>query len=90
MPNPRNPTGTQKPGGSRQSQKSDDTMRQWQETQPTDEEDRTEGDHVEIGDPVPESQRAPRARGGGQGETGEDEDLPDDDGSIEGSSSERH
>lgn len=38
-------------------------------------------DRVEIGDPVPEADRTTRARG--QGETGEDEDLPDDDGSME-------
>jgi hypothetical protein len=44
------------------------------------------GDGVEIGDPVPEDNRTIRARG----ETGEDEDLPEDDGNIEGSSSERH
>jgi hypothetical protein len=43
-------------------------------------------DGVEIGDPVPEDNRTIRARG----ETGEDEDLPEDNGDIEGSSSERH
>lgn len=43
-------------------------------------------DDVEIGDPVPEDDRTVRAGG----ETGEDEDLPADDGNIEGSSSERH
>ena len=47
-----------------------------------------EGPHdgkVEIGDPVPEDDRTIRATG----ETGEDEDLPADDGQ-EGSRSERH
>lgn len=42
-------------------------------------------DDVEIGDPVPEDDRTIKAD-----ETGEDEDLPEDDGDIEGSSSERH
>ena len=45
-----------------------------------------ESDGVEIGDPVPEDDRTIRAGG----ETGEDEDLPTDDGNVEGSSSERH
>jgi hypothetical protein len=43
-------------------------------------------DDVEIGDPIPEDDRTIRAGG----ETGEDEDLPQDDGDIEGSSGERH
>lgn len=53
-------------------------------------DDRDDGDGVEIGDPVPERERTIRATRGGQGETGEDEDLPDDDGGIEGTSTERH
>jgi hypothetical protein len=44
-------------------------------------------DSVEIGDPVPENERTIKSRG--QGETGEDEDLPSDDGSIE-TTSNRH
>jgi len=51
----------------------------------SDEEQAEEG-NVEIGDPVPEDNRTIRARG----ETGEDEDLPDDDGDIERSTSSRH
>lgn len=38
-------------------------------------------ERVEIGDPVPEDNRTVRARE--QGETGEDEDLPTDDDSVE-------
>ncbi|HEY6644274.1 hypothetical protein [Povalibacter sp.] len=57
-------------------------------------EQRQDADQVEIGDPVPEKDRTTRASDptvrGGQGETGEDEDLPDDDGGIEGSSGEQH
>jgi hypothetical protein len=60
------------------------SQRQGQNT-PID-EDVEKPDQVEIGDPVPEDDRTVRARG----ETGEDEDLPTDDGDIEGSSSERH
>jgi hypothetical protein len=66
---------------------------------PDEKQEQTQGqgpDHVEIGDPVPEKDRTTRASDptratrGGQGETGEDEDLPDDDGSIEGSRSDQH
>ncbi len=46
-------------------------------------------DGVEIGDPVPEGDRTVRADNRGQGETGEDEDLPDT-GGIEGTSRDRH
>ena len=59
-------------------------------------EQRQGADKVEIGDPVPEKDRTTRASDptrtarGGQGETGEDEDLPDDDGGVEGSRSEQH
>jgi hypothetical protein len=51
-------------------------------------EDHDDTDRVEIGDPVPEDQRTIKA-GRGTGETGEDEDLPDDDAGIE-TPSERH
>ena len=51
----------------------------------SDDEQAEEG-NVEIGDPVPEDNRTIRVRG----ETGEDEDLPDDDGDIERSTSSRH
>jgi hypothetical protein len=44
-------------------------------------------DRVEIGDPVPENDRTIKARD--TGETGEDEDLPNDDARIE-TPSERH
>ena len=52
-------------------------------------------DQVEIGDPVPENDRVtranePRSTARGQGETGEDEDLPDDTGGIEGTRTDRH
>lgn len=59
-------------------------------------EQRQGAENVEIGDPVPEKDRTTRASDptrtarGGQGETGEDEDLPDDDGGIEGSRSDQH
>ncbi len=85
----------------------DETQRQGQGTQPDPDrrDDASKGaernaDKVEIGEPVPEKDRTPRAseradvRDGqvrrGQGETGEDEDLPDDDSGVEGSRSERH
>jgi hypothetical protein len=55
------------------------------QNQPID-EDVEKPDSVEIGDPIPEDDRTIRA----EGETGEDEDLPSDDGNIEGTSSERH
>jgi hypothetical protein len=42
-------------------------------------EDIEKPDQVEIGDPVPEDDRTVRAGG----ETGEDEDLPPDNGNIE-------
>ena len=45
-----------------------------------------ESDDVEIGDPVPEDDRTIKA----DEETGEDEDLPTDDGNVEGSGSEKH
>ena len=48
------------------------------QNQPTD-QDVEKPDNVEIGDPVPEDDRTVRAGG----ETGEDEDLPTDDGNIE-------
>jgi hypothetical protein len=48
-------------------------------------DEESEDGNVEIGDPVPEDNRTIRA-----GETGEDEDLPDDDGDIERSTSSRH
>lgn len=63
--------------------------------------DREVSDRVEIGEPVPEPDRTIKAdrvkvdRGdsttarGGQGETGEDEDLPDDEG-VEGTRGEKH
>lgn len=66
---------------------------------PEEKQDQTQAqgpDHVEIGEPVPEKDRTPRASGpsqtvrGGQGETGEDEDLPDDAGGVEGSRSDQH
>ena len=65
------------------------------EQDPQSDPTRRGADRVEIGDPVPEKDRQPRASepqrtGGGQGETGEDEDLPDDDGNVEGSRSEPH
>ena len=50
------------------------------QNQPID-EDVEKPDNVEIGDPVPEDDRTIRSRE--QGETGEDEDLPPDDGNIE-------
>lgn len=88
-------TTTQQPG----KQSSDPARRQsQQQTQrdndqtgrdDRDTDDTVRNDHVEIGDPVPERDRTVRADNRGQGETGEDEDLPDDDG-IEGSGSERH
>jgi hypothetical protein len=48
-------------------------------SQKHDEPDVDETDNVEIGDPVPEDNRTIRANE----ETGEDEDLPPDDGNIE-------
>jgi hypothetical protein len=48
-------------------------------SQSQNEPDVDETDNVEIGDPVPEGDRTIRA---GE-ETGEDEDLPTDDGDIE-------
>jgi hypothetical protein len=47
---------------------------------PGDIDDGPDRDNVEIGDPVPEDDRTIRTGG----ETGEDEDLPDDQGDIEG------
>jgi hypothetical protein len=74
------------PGEDKSEQDQRDLSSQKQrQNQPVDENVETP-DRVEIGDPVPEDDRTIRARG----ETGEDEDLPPDDGDIEGSSSERH
>ena len=74
------------PGDDKSEQDVRDLASQRQrQNQPID-EDVEKPDNVEIGDPVPEDDRTIRARG----ETGEDEDLPADDGNIEGSSSERH
>lgn len=94
MPN-QDQTGSQSQQGNRQpppasgDDKSEQDQRelgtQHQSQSPPDEEIDS-GDGVEIGDPVPEDNRTIRARG----ETGEDEDLPEDNGDIEGSSSERH
>lgn len=102
-PTPRNPrdknSGVSKtPRGDLNAQGQDarrDVAKQGQssqdQTQSQDrDEERDESNGVEIGDPVPENDRTIRATGTGQGETGEDEDLPDDDGSIEGTRSERH
>jgi hypothetical protein len=66
----------------------DMSQSQGQSQQPDQDQDRDANpDRVEIGDPVPEDNRTIKARR--TGETGEDEDLPDDDGSIE-TPSERH
>ena len=57
-------------------------------------------ENVEIGEPVPDDKQTTRADDrttrnptrqmrGQQGETGEDEDLPDDEGDIEGSGTPR-
>ena len=74
------------PGEDKSEQDVRDMQSQRQrQNQPID-EDVEKPDNVEIGDPVPEDDRTIKA----QGETGEDEDLPPDDGNIEGSSSERH
>ncbi|MBB6095561.1 hypothetical protein HNQ60_004451 [Povalibacter uvarum] len=60
------------------------------------ESDRKAADRVEIGDPVPEGDRTIKAdRGsaratGRQGETGEDEDLPDADRGVEGTRGGKH
>ena len=64
----------QDPRGNRQERDRDETIR---------------NDSVEIGDPVPEDDRTVRADNRGEGETGEDEDLPDTDG-VEGTRSDRH
>jgi hypothetical protein len=71
--------------GDDKSEQDQRDMSSQQQSQSSDEEIES-GDGVEIGDPVPEDNRTIRARG----ETGEDEDLPEDTGDIEGSSSERH
>jgi hypothetical protein len=55
--------------------------------QDRDQERDTNPDSVEIGDPVPEDDRTIKARD--TGETGEDEDLPNDDARME-TPSERH
>jgi hypothetical protein len=70
-------------GKSEQDQRDLSSQRQ---SQSSSDEDIESGEGVEIGDPIPEDNRTIRARG----ETGEDEDLPEDTGNIEGSSSERH
>ena len=72
-------------GDDKSEQDHRDLGTQHQNQSSTDEDIENEGG-VEIGDPVPEDNRTIRARG----ETGEDEDLPEDDGNIEGTSSERH
>jgi hypothetical protein len=87
MPNPQNP-GTQKPGP-HVSKDSGPGAHQLQNAPEQDEDERDESERVEIGDPIPEDQRTVRASGG-QDETGEDEDLPQDDGNVEGSRDERH
>ena len=71
--------------GDDKSEQDQRDMSSQSQSQSSDEEIET-GEGVEIGDPVPEDNRTIRARG----ETGEDEDLPEDTGDIEGSSSERH
>jgi hypothetical protein len=73
------------PGEDKSEQDQRDMSSPRREAQSID-EDVEKPDDVEIGDPVPEDDRTIRARG----ETGEDEDLPADDGDIEGSSSGRH
>ncbi|MFL6550799.1 MAG: hypothetical protein ACJ8OJ_19055 [Povalibacter sp.] len=93
MPSTRNPSG-QTPNTSRPSQ-SQDSGGQWQgnQNQSQDDdliEDRDEGDRVEVGDPVPEGDRTIRATRDAPLETGDDEDLPDDQSGTQGSSSERH
>jgi hypothetical protein len=65
-----------------------DAMRSPQR-QDDDVEETSDADGVEIGDPVPEGDRTIRASRPGTSETGEDEDLPPDDGDIEGGSA-RH
>lgn len=91
MPN-QNPTTGQSPPTDRQppplpgDDKSEQDVRDMSpqspgRNQPID-EDVEKPDNVEIGDPIPEDDRTIKARG--EGETGEDEDLPADDGDIEG------
>ncbi len=92
MPNRQNSSGSQSQDRKkplRQSQDSGKNPQQWQGTSDEEDERNESPDNVEIGDPVPENQRTVRATRGA-GETGEDEDLPSDDGGIEGTRSERH
>lgn len=76
------------------SQKQSQTQRRTDQDQRTDKQERDpnetiRNDGVEIGDPVPEGDRTVRADNRGQGETGEDEDLPDA-GGIEGTRRDHH
>ena len=81
MPTPRNSPGTQPPESDRR-----DSGRQRQDSQNDGQDEKlSEGaDNVEVGVPVPESNRTVRASGdrqglsNGQGETGEDEGLSGD------------
>ena len=82
MPNERNPSGTETQKSGRGPGRSQD---KWQGQQGQDENAIDGGDdNVEIGDPVPEKDRTPRASrdrqglSAGQGETGEDEGLSGD------------
>lgn len=92
MPNTRNPSGTQTPNSGRRPGQSQDKGREWQGNQNQEQDENViddRDDNVEVGDPVPENDRAIRAsRDGqglstGQGETGEDEGLSGDAGDGE-------
>jgi hypothetical protein len=105
---PRETTGANEPKRQHQVRSSaDDASKQaprdtrQSQDQGRSDDDRSDPDRVEIGDPVPEDDRTIRSRGGETGEdedlpgdarggeTGEDEGLPDDGAGIE-SARERH
>jgi hypothetical protein len=88
MPTTQRPN-TPTPGKTRKSEdlKSKRALKELDREEGDDRE--SDADPVEIGDPVPEDQRKIKASRVSPGETGEDEDLPDDSGGEEGTS-ERH
>jgi hypothetical protein len=85
MPNPRTPD-SQKPNqsGGRSSATEEDKLRKQTPGKQQRAENDGDTDRVEIGDPVPEEDRPIKASRVSPGETGEDEDLPDENG-VEGS-----
>ena len=83
MANPQNPHPQSSPRPGKPSPSVDEQNRKHRNAS-NEPVEGNEDESVEIGDPVPENDRTIKASRTSPGETGEDEDLPDDEDGIEG------